>query len=123
MKFEPLSNLVIGVGLIVHKALGPGLLESSYEACMAYELKARGCTVERQKPLPLKYKGVRLDCGYRLDLVVNKEIVLEIKAMNRLEQIHEVQMLTYLKLSGHRVGLIMNFNVIQFKGGLKRIVY
>ena len=122
MQFEPLSNIVIGVGLLIHKTLGPGLLESSYEACMAYELTSRGILVERQRPLPLHYKGVRLDCGYRLDMVVADQIVLELKAVEKLEAIHEAQLLTYLRLSGYRVGLLMNFNVLMFKDGLKRIV-
>ena len=122
MQFEPLSNIVIGVGLLIHKTLGPGLLESSYEACMAYELTSRGILVERQRPLPLHYKGVRLDCGYRLDMVVADQIVLELKAVEKLEAIHEAQLLTYLRLSGYRVGLLMNFNVLMFKDGMKRIV-
>ena len=91
MKFEALSSIVIGAGLIVHRALGPGLLGSSYETCMAHELTIQGLDVERQKYLPLQYKGVRLDCGYRLDMVVNDKIVVELKAISKIEPIHEAQ--------------------------------
>lgn len=122
MEFDALSNLVIGTAILVHKELGPGLLESAYETCLAYELAGRGVRFERQKPLPIQYKGVRLDCGYRLDLVVEKQIILEIKAVDQLAPLHEAQMLTYLRMSGCKVGLIMNFNVALFKDGLKRIV-
>ena len=122
MEFDRLSNIVIGAAIIVHKALGPGLLESAYEASMANELRSRGHKVERQRPLPLQYKGVRLDCGYRMDLVVESQIVVEIKSVARLEPIHEAQMLTYLRLSGCTVGLILNFNAIILKDGIKRIV-
>jgi GxxExxY protein len=122
MEFDRLSNIVIGAAIIVHKALGPGLLESAYEACMAHDLINGGHTVERQKPLPLQYKGVRLDCGYRMDMVVDGKIILEIKAVARLEPIHEAQMITYQRLSGIPVGLIINFNVPILKDGIKRIV-
>lgn len=122
MEFDQLSNVVIGAGLLVHKTLGPGLLESSYETCFAYELSNHGIYIERQKPLPVQYKGVRLDCGYRLDIVVENRIVVEIKAVRKLQPIHHAQMLTYLTLSGYKIGLIMNFNVAMFKDGLKRIV-
>ena len=122
MEFDRLSNVVIGAGIIVHKALGPGLLESAYEACAAYELTSQGLFVERQKPLPLEYKGVRLDCGYRMDLVVEGLVIVEIKSVAKLEPIHEAQLITYQRLSGIRVGLIMNFNVPRLKDGIKRIV-
>ena len=107
---------------MVHKELGPGLIESAYEACMAYDLTSRGIKVERQKPLPIQYKGIRLDCGYRMDMVVENKLVLEIKAVDQIAPIHEAQLLTYLRMSGCQVGLIMNFNVPLFKDGLKRIV-
>jgi GxxExxY protein len=122
MNFDTLSNIVIGAGLIVHRALGPGLLESTYEACMAHELTNQRLYLERQKSLPLKYKGILLDCGYRMDIVVERRLVVEIKAIQRIEPIHEAQLLTYLRLSGCKVGLIMNFNVTLFRDGLKRIV-
>jgi GxxExxY protein len=106
-----LTERIIGAAIDVHKALGPGLLESAYEACLYYELVKRGLSVERQKPLPLEYEGVRLDCAYRMDLVVDSAIVIEVKSVERLERVHEAQMISYLKLSGLKVGLIVNFNV------------
>jgi len=106
----------------VHRALGPGLLESAYEACLVYELQQLGLSVEQQRPLPVVYKKVRLDCGYRLDLVVSNEIVVEIKSVERLNAVHDAQVISYLKLSGLRVGLLINFNVRVLKHGLKRIV-
>jgi GxxExxY protein len=106
-----LTERIIGAAIDVHKALGPGLLESAYEACLYYELVKRGLSVERQKPLPLEYEGVRLDCAYRMDLVVDSAVVIEVKSVERLERVHEAQMISYLKLSGLKVGLIVNFNV------------
>jgi GxxExxY protein len=106
-----LTERSIGAAIHVHKALGPGLLESAYEACLYYELVKRGLSVERQKPLPLEYEGVRLDCAYRMDLVVDSSVVVEVKSVERLERVHEAQMISYLKLSGLKVGLIVNFNV------------
>lgn len=101
---------------------GPGLLESAYEACLTFELAQLGLAVEQQKPLPVVYKGSKLDCGYRLDLLVEGAVVVEIKAVDRLEPIHEAQMLSYLKLSGCTVGLLINFNVLVLKNGIRRIV-
>ena len=112
----------IGAAIAVHRALGPGLLESAYEACLAYELTERGRAVERQKSLPVVYRGVRVDCGYRIDLFVDDSVVVELKAVERLEPIHEAQLLSYLKLSGCRVGLLINFNVRMLKDGLKRMI-
>jgi GxxExxY protein len=106
----------------VHRHLRPGLLESAYESCLVFELKRLGLSIEEQKPLPVVYKAVKLDCGYRLDLVVEDEIVVEIKAVERLLPIHEAQLLSYLRLSNKRVGLLMNFHVTVLKNGLKRIV-
>jgi GxxExxY protein len=106
----------------VHRALGPGLLESAYEACLAFELVERGLKVERQKPLPVVYKDVNLDCGYRLDLLVDDQVIVELKAINDLASIHEAQMLSYLKLTGCKVGLLINFNVRVLKSGIKRLV-
>jgi GxxExxY protein len=122
MDIDTLSNVIIGAGILVHKALGPGLLESSYEACTAYDLTERGIPVERQVPLPIQYKGVRLDCGYRLDMVVDRRIIVEFKSVTNLVPIHDAQMLTYLRLSNLTVGLIMNFNVVLLKDGIRRIV-
>ncbi len=122
MEFDSLSNIVIGAAILVHQELGPGLLESSYEPCLAYELSARSIRFERQKSLPIQYKGIRLDCGYRLDMIVEGRLVLEIKAVEKITPIHEAQLLTYLRLSRCEVGLIINFNVPMLKNGLKRVV-
>lgn len=113
---------VIGLGIDVHRALGPGLLESVYEECLCHELKVAGIEFARQVPLPVVYKGVRLDCGYRLDVVIANEMILEVKAVDRLLPIHDAQVLTYLRLSGHKVGLLMNFNALTLKDGLRRLV-
>jgi GxxExxY protein len=117
-----LGKRVIGLGIDVHRALGPGLLESVYEECLCHELKLAEIDFGRQVPLPVTYKGVRLDCGYRLDVVVANEMILEVKAVDRLLPIHDAQVLTYLRLSGHKVGLLMNFNAITLKEGLRRLV-
>ena len=119
---ETAARQSIDAALAVHKALGPGLLESAYEHCLAYELTSRGASVRRQVGLPIVYGDARLDAGYRLDLVVNGAVVIEIKSVDALAPIHDAQMLTYLKLSGLRIGLLMNFNVVLFKQGLKRLV-
>ncbi len=113
---------IIGAAIEVHKALGPGLLESAYEACLAFELVQRGLRVEQQKPLPIVYRGVTLECGYRLDLLVAESVIVEIKAIERLAPIHDAQVLSYLKLSGHKVGLLINFNVQAVKDGIRRLV-
>jgi GxxExxY protein len=117
-----LSSQVIGAAIEVHKILGPGLLESAYEECLAHELYLRGLSLERQKLLPLTYKGERLDCGYRLDLVVENAIVLELKSSDTIEPIHKAQLLTYLKLSGLSLGLLLNFNVPIMREGIVRLV-
>lgn len=121
-KLDQLSHRIIGAAIEVHRHLGPGLLESAYESCLVFELKHLGVKVEEQKPLPVVYKEVRLDCGYRLDLVVEDEIIVEIKAVEKLLPIHEAQLLSYLRLAHKRVGLLMNFHVPVLKNGLKRIV-
>ena len=123
MDIDTLSNVIIGAGILVHRTMGPGLLESAYESCMAYELRSRGINIERQKPLPVRYKGVLLDCGYRLDMVVEQKIIVEFKAVAKLDPIHEAQMQTYLKISKYTVGLIMNFNVKLLKDGICRFVH
>ncbi len=112
---------VIGSAIEVHKALGPGLLESAYATCLAHELGSRGHLVTREVPLPLAYKGQRLDVGYRLDLVVDGTLVVEVKSVDRLARIHVAQALTYLRLGGYRTGLLINFNVPQLKQGLMRL--
>jgi GxxExxY protein len=119
---DPLSERVIGLAIDVHRALGPGLLESAYEECLCLELRQAEFGHARQVPLPIVYKGVRLDCGYRLDIVVGEALILEIKAVEQLLPIHDAQILTYLRLSGHRVGLLINFNTALLKNGVRRFV-
>ncbi|MFB3082890.1 MAG: GxxExxY protein [Gammaproteobacteria bacterium] len=116
-----LSGIVIGAAIEVHKVLGPGLLESAYETCLCHELQLRNIIFERQKPLPVIYKGDNLDCGYRLDVVVQGILVLEVKACDRIEPIHQAQLLTYLKLSGLSLGLLLNFNVPVMRDGIVRV--
>ena len=119
---DPLSERVIGLAIDVHRALGPGLLESAYEECLCLELRQAEIGHARQVPLPIIYKGVRLDCGYRLDIVVGEALILEIKAVEQLLPIHDAQILTYLRLSGHRAGLLLNFNTALLKNGVRRFV-
>ncbi len=106
----------------MHRALGPGLLETAYERCLVFELSSRGLTVVRQVELPIIYEGFTLDAGYRLDILVEGQIIIEVKAVDALTRVHHAQMMTYLKLSGHRLGFLMNFNVSMFKDGVKRII-
>lgn len=115
-------ELIIGAAIEVHRTLGPALLESIYEECLAYELTQRGVTFERQKPIPVVYKEVHLDCGFRLDMLVENLVIVELKAISQLEPIHEAQLLTYLKLTRLRLGLLLNFNVPQLRRGIKRMV-
>ncbi len=119
---ENLTDQILAAAIEVHKALGPGLLESAYEECLAHELGLRDLSTHRQVPLPLEYKGIRLDCGYRIDLVVQDAVVLEVKAVERLLPIHEAQLLTYLRLSRKKVGFILNFNTPVLKKGIVRRV-
>ena len=121
MDLNELSGKVIGAAIEVHKILGPGLLESAYEECLCHELGLRAIRFERQKELPIEYKGITLDCGYRLDVVVENKLILELKAVDALEPIHETQLLTYLKLTGIPLGLLINFNVPVLKEGIKRL--
>jgi GxxExxY protein len=116
-----LTGNIIGAAIDVHRSLGPGLLESAYEACLDYELQLRKLKVEHQKPLPIFYKDVLLDCGYRLDLVVEGCVVVEIKSVSTIISIHEAQLLSYLRLSGCKVGLLINFNVKLLKNGIYRL--
>jgi len=116
------TEVIIGCAIKVHRGVGPGLLESAYEACLFHELSKTDLKIEKQKPLPLMYDDVKLDCGYRLDLLVEGKVIVEIKAVKALEEIHTAQLLTYLKLSGCRLGLLINFNVLLLKDGIKRIV-
>lgn len=122
MDINKLSSKVIGCAIEVHKTLGPGLLESAYEQCLCHELNLRELSFESQKSLPVEYKGKRLDCGYRLDIVVDNVIILELKACEAIIPIHKAQLLTYLKLSGLHLGLILNFNVPVMRDGIVRIV-
>jgi GxxExxY protein len=122
MDINELSNKIIGAAIEVHKPLGPGLLESAYEECMCHELTLRSLTYERQKPLPIVFKRKKLDCGYRLDIVVEKTIILELKSCEKIEPIHKAQLLTYLKLSGLHLGLLLNFNTALMRDGIFRIV-
>ena len=121
MDINELTGSVIGAAIEVHKALGPGLLESVYEECLCRELSLRGIPYQRQKEIPIEYKGSKLDCGYRIDILVAETLILEIKACESLQRIHEAQLLTYLKLTGLKVGLVINFNVPVLKEGIKRI--
>ena len=119
---DNLSKEIIGAAIEVHRYLGPGLLESAYEECLCRELAIFGLTFERQKPLAVSYKGLKLDCGYRLDVVVGGLVILELKAVDQIEPIHEAQLLTYLKLSDLKLRILINFNVPLLKNGIKRIV-
>jgi GxxExxY protein len=121
-KLNQLSSKIIGAAIEVHKTLGPGLLESAYEECLCHELSIQGLLFEKQKPLSVDYKGKRLDCGYRMDIVVEKEVIIELKSCEKVEPIHKAQPLTYLKLSGLNLGLILNFNVPLMRDGIVRIV-
>ncbi len=120
MELNRITEQIIGAAIEVHRALGPGLLESAYEECLCHELKLRGMPFERQRPLPVEYKGRKLDCGYRLDLLVADAVVVEIKAVESIEPIHEAQLLIYLKLGGWKLGLLINFNVPVLKDGIRR---
>ncbi len=122
MEFEELSNRVIGCAIEVHRELGPGLLESTYEQCFAHELKLGGFKFQLQYPQPVQYKGIRIDCGYRLDILVENDLIIELKSVEKIKGIHEAQLLTYMKLSGAKTGLLMNFNVTKLKDGIKRFV-
>lgn len=122
MEFDELSGKVIGCALEVHKQLGPGLLESAYQRCLSYELLSSGLHHHVERELPIDYKGTNLDCGYRIDLLVEDELIVEIKAVERLSRIHEAQILTYLKLAEIKTGLLINFNVPLLKDGIKRFV-
>ncbi len=119
---KELTEKIIGAAIEVHKTIGPGLLESAYEECLAHELRLHGLCFGRQVPLPVTYKGVSLDCGYRLGFLVENAVVLELKSVESFQPIHEAQLLTYLKLGGWTIGLLLNFNVPLLKDGIKRIV-
>ena len=119
---KDLTQQIIGAAIEVHRHLGPGLLESAYEHCLAYELEKLGLHVEQQKPVPLVYKDITIEQGYRMDLLVEDQVVIELKTVERFTDVHEAQILTYLKLSGCKVGLLINFNVKLLKNGIRRFV-
>ncbi len=119
---KDLTDSIIGAAIEVHRALGPGLLESAYQACLVRELESRGTAVEQQRPVSVMYKGVQIDCGYRLDLLVAGKVVVELKTVDALEAVHEAQLLTYMKLAHCRVGLLINFNVSRLTDGVVRRV-
>jgi len=122
VRFDPLSQEVIGAAIEVHRALGPGLLESTYEQCLAHELKLRDIAFALQHPLPVEYKGIRLDCGYRVDVLVGGKLIVELKSVEEVRGIHHAQLLTYMKLSRIPIGLLINFNVARLSNGIKRFV-
>ena len=122
MHVNHLTRAVIGAAIEVHRSLGPGLLESAYQECLARELQLRQIPFERERPLPLTYKGLRLECGYRVDLLIAGKVVVEVKAIEAIAPIHEAQLLTYLQLGGWHVGLLINFNVVVLKNGIRRRV-
>jgi GxxExxY protein len=121
MKLNEISGQIVDAAMKVHTALGPGLLESVYEACLAHELRRRGMVVETEVPLPVRYEGINIECGYRLDLLVDGQVIVELKSVAELSAIHQAQLLSYLKLSAKKLGLLINFNVVHLKDGIKRL--
>jgi GxxExxY protein len=122
MKHENITKDIIGAAIEVHKILGPGLLESAYEECHSYELQLKGLIVKRQQPIPVIYKEIKLECGYRIDLLVDNNVIVELKSVDEMTKVHEAQILTYMKFSKKEVGLLINFNVSVLKDGVKRFV-
>ncbi len=122
MKENILSNIIIGCAIEVHKQLGPGLLESTYEACLAHELRRKGLNIVQQQALPVIYKGIKLEAGYRIDILAEQKVIIEIKSVDALADIHMAQILTYLKLKELKLGLLINFNSVLLKNGIKRVV-
>ncbi len=122
MSENEISSNIIGAAIEVHKFLGPGLLESSYEACLLFELRQKGLNVKSQVPLPVSYKGLQLDAGYRIDILVEEKVIIEVKAVNELAEIHTAQILTYLKLTNFKLGILINFNTAKVIDGFKRVV-
>ncbi|HNW96883.1 MAG TPA: GxxExxY protein [Bacteroidales bacterium] len=123
MKENEITEKIIGCAIKVHSNLGPGLLESAYKECLFYELIKSGLVVEKEKPLPLIYEEIKMECGYRIDLLVENSVVIEIKSVDAINDIHVAQVLTYLKLSKCRIGLLINFNVVKLKDGIKRLIH
>jgi GxxExxY protein len=122
MNENEISNKIIGISINIHQSLGPGLLESAYKECLYYRIQKEGIFVEKEKPMPLIYEEVKLDCGYRIDLLVDRKVVIEIKSVDALNEVHFAQTLTYMKLGSYKLGLLINFNVSLLKDGIKRIV-
>ncbi|MCU0462089.1 MAG: GxxExxY protein [Bacteroidales bacterium] len=122
MTENELSNKIIGLAIEVHQSLGPGLLESAYKECLYYKLKKEGLSVLKELPMPLVYEEVKLDCGYRIDILVENKVVIEIKSVEALNDVHLAQTLTYIKLGGYKLGLLINFNVYLLKEGIRRVV-
>lgn len=122
MNENELSNIIIGCAIDVHKRLGPGLLESAYRECLCYELACKGLNVQKEKPMPIVYKEVKLDHGYRIDILVENKVVIEIKTVEALNDVHTAQILTYLRLGEYKLGLLLNFHVAVLKNGIKRFV-
>ena len=122
MDFDKLSNMVIGCAIEVHRELGPGLLESTYEQCLSHELRLNNIEFKLQHTIPVEYKGIRLDCGYRIDLFVEENLIVELKSVEQVKGVHEAQLLTYMKLADVKTGLLLNFNVNRLKDGIKRFV-
>jgi len=122
MDENEISNRIIGLAIEIHKSLGPGLLESAYKECLNYKLLKAGLSVEKEKPMPLIFQEVKLECGYRIDILVNSKVVIEIKSVEALNDVHLAQTLTYLKLGGYKLGLLINFNVCKLKDGIRRVV-
>lgn len=123
MEINQVTEKIIGCAIEVHKKLGPGLLESAYEECLSYELKSVGLAIERQVPIPVVYKDIKLECGYRIDILVEKTVVIELKAIEAFAPVHEAQILTYMKFANKTIGLLINFNVTLLKNGIKRYRY
>jgi len=122
MNENEIANKVIGIAIEVHKTLGPGLLESAYEECLYYKIKQAGLFVEKEKPMPLIFEDVKLDCGYKIDILIENKLVVELKAVDSLNDIHLAQILTYLKIGNFKLGLLINFNVSLLKNGIKRVI-
>jgi GxxExxY protein len=122
MNENEISNQVLGIALKVHTALGPGLLESAYKSCLFYDINEMGLSVQREKPMPLMYKNVRMECGYRIDLLIENKFVIEIKSVEALTDVHFAQTLTYMKLGNYKLGFLINFNVLKLKDGIKRVI-
>ncbi len=122
MTENQITEKIIGCAIKVHRALGPGLLESAYQECLLYEIRKNGLLVEKEKPVPLVYEEVKLECGYRIDLLVERKIVVEVKSVESLNELHLTQILTYLKLTKNHIGLLINFNVLKLTDGLRRVI-